>query len=277
MLPSRRAFVVLAVVGGLLTAGQAAITPAAGSVTLGQLSVSPSGSCQNADFAQLSVAAGPSYTVPSNGTITSWSHSAIIGTGQMLSMKVLRAFAPGNFYKVIGLDGPRPLISNLLNIFTVNIPVQTGDILDLDSTGTSNGCTFTGVPADNQLTHSGYLNNGDAAGFFPSTGVRLNLSAVFVPTNTVTFGTTALNKKRGTATLNLTLPNAGELSLSGDGIKPVTQSSPAGAAQLLITATGKKKKRLKDKHKVTLSPTITFTPANGDPGTQTTQVKLKKK
>jgi hypothetical protein len=282
MIRRRRSVVVLAVAAGLLTTGQATISPAAGSVTLGQLSLSPSGSCFNSDYAQLNVAAGAGYTVPANGTITAWSINATAGTGQMMAMKVLRKVTDPSFYKVIGLDGPQPLAANLLNTFAVNIPVQTGDILDLAETTSATDCTFTGVPMDTIGSHSGFLNNGEGAGFFPFAGSRLNLSAIFAPTNTVTLGTTAFNKKKGTATLSLTIPNPGQLTLSGDGVAAgagsvLTGPVATGPAQVSIRATGKKKKRLKDKGKVTLNVTIAYTPANGDPGKQSIQVKLKKK
>jgi len=254
-------------------------TPAAASVTLGQLTNTPSGSCASADFAQLTVGAGASYQVPATGTITSWSHNATPSPGQMLTMKVLRKVTDPNIYKVIGIDGPHPLTSSLLNTFAVNIPVQAGDILDLDAANGGTGCTFTGIPADTILIKSGNLNLGDAGGFGSmTTGARLNLSAVFQPSNTVTVGTTTFNKKKGTATLNLTLPNPGTLAASGSGVSASPSGSvAAGSVQLLVKATGKKQKALNQKGKVSLSVAISFTPTNGDPGNQTVAVQLKKK
>ncbi len=57
----------------------------------------------------------------------------------------------------------------------------------------------------------------------------------------------------------------------------ISKAVTAGAAQLLVKATGKQRKTLNANGKVTLNVTITFTPTNGDPGTQTVKVKLKKK
>src|SRR5262245_28998192 len=112
--------------------------PAGASVTLGQLNPGgPGGTCVGAAFAQSSVASGNTYTVPATGSITQWSHNAAAGAGQMLTMKVLRKVADPNFYKVVGLDGPRPLSPTVLNSFSVNIPVQAGDILDLNATSAS--------------------------------------------------------------------------------------------------------------------------------------------
>ena len=118
----------------------------------------------------------------------------------------------------------------------------------------------------------------------PQARANVNVSAVFNPSNTVTVGSTALNKKKGTATLNLTLPNPGDLTASGSGVSAasaghaqISKAVTPGPAQLLIKATGKKSKTLNQKGKVTLTVAITYTPTNGAPGTQSVQVQLKKK
>ena len=109
--------------------------------------------------------------------------------------------------------------------------------------------------------------------------------AVAKPSNRFSFGKAKLNKKKGTATLDVIVPGPGELALSGKGVKPASaagaltaRSVPAaGTVQLPIRATGKKKKKLKRKGKVSLSVAVTYTPTFGDPGTQSTRVKLKKR
>jgi hypothetical protein len=108
--------------------------------------------------------------------------------------------------------------------------------------------------------------------------------AVFVkPSNAVTLGAITRNKKKGTATLPVNVPNPGELAGSGNGVKAssagavISKSVSAGQAQLLIKAKGKKKKQLNQKGKVKLNVAITYTPTGGDPSTQSVKVKLKKK
>jgi hypothetical protein len=108
--------------------------------------------------------------------------------------------------------------------------------------------------------------------------------AVFVdPTNAFTLGKAALNKKKGTATLNLTLPNPGDLTGSGNGAKVsstravTSKSVGAGQAQLLIKAKGTKKRKLNETGKVKVAVAVTYTPTGGDPNTQSVKVKLKKK
>ena len=109
--------------------------------------------------------------------------------------------------------------------------------------------------------------------------------AVFVkPTNAFTLGAITRNKKKGTATLNFTLPNPGELTGSGDGVKAsstggavISKAVGAGQARLLIKAKGKKQRKLNETGKVKLSVAVTYTPTGGDPNTQSMKVKLKKK
>jgi hypothetical protein len=257
-------------------------------VTLGQLASAPTGSSTNVDFIQLTVAAGASYQAPGAGTITSWSHNAGPGASQMAEMKVYRKTRDPNFYTVVGLDGPRPLATSLVSTFGVAIPVQPGDIIGIVGTSGAVSTITSTVPGDTFLNRPGSpgtLNLGDEASFNgPSPGGRVNVSAVFQPSNTVTVGTTALNKKKGTATLNLTLPNPGDLTASGNGVSAasaghavISKAVAAGATQLLVKATGKKRKTLNATGKVKLSVSITYTPTNGDPGTQSVSVKLKKK
>jgi len=104
------------------------------------------------------------------------------------------------------------------------------------------------------------------------------------PSNAFTIGAVQRNKKKGTATLNLTLANPGELTGSGNGVKAssaaqaeISKSVGAGPAKLLIKAKGKKKKKLNQKGKVKLSVAVTYTPNGGSAKTQSVTVKLKKK
>jgi hypothetical protein len=92
------------------------------------------------------------------------------------------------------------------------------------------------------------------------------------------------NKKRGTATVTVTLPHPGELIASGNGVTAsstgravISKSVGVGQAQLFVKAQGKKKRKLKRKGKAKLSLAITYTPTGGSANTQSVKVKLKKK
>jgi hypothetical protein len=103
------------------------------------------------------------------------------------------------------------------------------------------------------------------------------------PSNSFAFGAVQRNKKKGTATLNLTVPNPGDLTGSGNGAKvasangaAISKAVGAGHAQLVIKAKGKKKRKLNQAGKVKLNVTVTYTPTGGSPSTQSLTVKLKK-
>ena len=80
------------------------------------------------DEFQVSIAGGDSYTVPTPGLITSWSHSAGPDAGQKLGFKVGRV--AGASFTVVGAD-TQNLTPSVLNTFPVAIPVQAGDVLGL--------------------------------------------------------------------------------------------------------------------------------------------------
>jgi hypothetical protein len=220
--------------------------------------------------------------VPGTGTITSWSHSAGAGTGQTMTLKIWRQVT-GLSYTLVGHDGPRTLTPSVLNIFPTSIPVRPGDVLGFHSGAIApSACLSAITPGDTSLNRFGDSVDGEQVDF-PNTLLRhLNITALFDPSNTFTLGRVTRNEKKGTATIGVTVPNAGELSGSGKGVglagaavisKPV---NAAGEVKLLIRAKGKKKRKLNRAGKVTLKLNLTFTPTGGDPSTQARKLKLKK-
>jgi hypothetical protein len=276
----------IVVLGSLAVAAWAAVPSPAAAVTIGQTGANGLVTCSADDEAQPPVSTGTQYAVPSTGgivnwTLTSWSHQAEAAPDQQTKLKVWRQVS-GLTYTVVGQDGPRSLTSGVLNTFTAGIPVKPGDILGITPITNNVSCAF------GPFGETYYLGDGDAATgaqvtFIASTGKRLNISAEVVPTNTFTIGTTTRNKKRGTATVSLDLPNPGELTASGTGAKVAGVASTAkavsgpGTATLLVKAKGKKKRKLNSKGKVKLGLTISFTPTGGAAATVSTKVKLKKK
>lgn len=270
---------------GLIALGVASTARAV--VTIGQTGADDPVVCSADDEALPSVSTGTQYDVPSTGgivnwTLTSWSHQARAVPDQQIKVKVWRQVS-GLTYTVVGQDGPRDLVSGVLNTFTASIPVKSGDILGITPLTDNTNCAF------GPFGETYYLGDGDAATgaqttFTASTGRRLNISATLQPTNAFTVGDTRRNKKKGTATVSVTVPNPGDLTGSGNGAKVagtagavISKSVGAGQAQLLIKAKGKKKRKLNDKGKVKVSVAITYTPTGGDPATQSIKVKLKKK
>jgi hypothetical protein len=263
-----------------------ATAPAAqATVAIGQTGADSAIVCSADDEAQPPVSTGQPYTVPSTGGVanwilTSWSHEAGPGSGQQAKVKVWRQVS-GLTYTVVGQDGPRNLASGVLNTFTASIPVKTGDILGITPISGAVRCAF-GPPGEQYYFGAGDTATGGQATFIASSGRRLNISATLEPTNTFTIGQIRRNKKNGTATVTVDVPNPGDLTASGNGVKAAgaavtSKAVAAGTTSLTIRAKGKKRHKLNDKGKVTLNTTIAFTPTGGAPSTLQTKVKLKKK
>jgi hypothetical protein len=266
----------------------ASASPAGASIPLGQVAAAPTGDCAtNFDFAQQSVAAGNSYTVSATGNITSWSSSAGVGAGPgaQYTIKVFRQVA-GLTYSVVGHDGPRPLAGSGVSTFESNLPVKPGDLLGIHTSTIGTNCTGaeTGLSADTPLFRGmSDLADGSSGAFTAENdNARLNIAAELVPTNSFTLGAIQRNKKKGTATLTVDVPNPGELTASGKGVKAAgavisKTVTAAGAVKLLIRAKGQKRETLNETGKVKLKAKVTYIPTGGDPNTQSRKLKLKKR
>src|SRR4029079_4051128 len=109
------------------------------------------------------------------------------------------------------------------------------------------------------------------------------------PSNAFELGKTKLNKKKGTATIAVSVPAAGDLTLTGKNVAPQKTSGrellgssslrpvAAGTSELKVKAKGKAKRKLKSKGKVKVKATITFTPNGGAASVQSRSVKLVKR
>ena len=267
------------------TALAASASPAGAAVTIGQLAPEAISSvCRGTvDRVQVNVTSGNTYVVPGTGTITSWSHNARAGAGQVLTMKVFRPLGPfigAGPVMVVGHDGPRGLAAGVTNTFPASIPVQLGDVLGLHTSGPANtACLFSAGPGDSHRFKTGNLADGEVA---PgpaeiATGSRLNVSAVFEPSNSFTLGDVDRNKKEGTAKLTVNIPNPGRLVLTGKGLRK-RKKSPDASGDVVLKIKTKKNKldRLNKNGKVKVKPKITFTPTGGDPATESRRLALKK-
>ncbi len=88
------------------------------------------------------------------------------------------------------------------------------------------------------------------------------------------------NRRRGTATMGLTVPYPPQLELTGKKVAPVTGSHVGLEGQEVLTVRGNRKvrKRLRRKGKATVGVTVTMTPTDGNVAQAVTAtVKLKRK
>ncbi|HEX6666975.1 MAG TPA: hypothetical protein VF081_10325 [Solirubrobacterales bacterium] len=97
------------------------------------------------------------------------------------------------------------------------------------------------------------------------------------PSKMFTLGKLKLNRKKGTATLAVTVPGAGSLGLAGKGVRQVSRSTASAATvQLTVKLTGKAKRKLLASGKAKVRVSVTFMPTGGDATTQARALVLKK-
>jgi hypothetical protein len=95
--------------------------------------------------------------------------------------------------------------------------------------------------------------------------------------NSFTIGKLKRNRKRGTATLAVTVLEPGTLVASGKGIKKSTvRGSKGGTLKVPLKAAGKGLKRLRSKGKLKAKLKISFSPVGGDTNTRPYKLTLKK-
>jgi hypothetical protein len=256
---------------------------ATAAVTVGQLPAvpqSPSTACpSNHDYLQPSVTGGNLYIARQAGTIISWSTSVSGAGGQSYAFKVFRRTSDPDVFQVVGQSVEQALSSGL-NTFAADIHVESGDMIGLHVDGGSqNSCVFQ-TPGDALLRSQspGDLAIGQSAQFVPVTELRLNLSAVLIPSNAFTITGITRNRRSGTARLNAQLSNPGLARLTGKGVKSRhTTRAVAGGVTLKVVTGGKRRRRLSRTGGLRVPVTVTFYPTGGDPSSQTVLVKLRKR
>lgn len=271
-----------AIIAASLTIGASA----ASAVTIGQLApnVPPGDSCSDGPFdvLQPTVTDGNGYVVPSAGGVTNWTLTSWStnnrGAANTMTLKMFRKVGDPDVYKVVGHEGPHAIGSGL-NTFSAHFQVQAGDVLGLHSD--VGDCAFD-APGNQIL----FLDNSDLpddgqAAFASDVGFRVNATAEVTPRNDFSVGN-ATAKKNGTATLQANLPNPGDLTVSGKGLKGSASAVSAkqvnaGTVTIVIRAKGKNKRKLVDNGKVTVKPTITYTPTGGSSTALKMKIKLRRK
>jgi hypothetical protein len=282
--------------GGVLTLALVAFlalaaAPAGAAVVIGSNLTSTANNntnCNSVDctIVNLSLGAGQTapggLTSPVNGTVTSWSFKSNSASGNPVSLRILTQVS-GTTFTGAGTSGSVPDAAGIVGPNPTSLPIKAGDFIGLN--GNSELFEASGVGGATQAWWTmPQLVDGTtrAAGGSSSTTevlVQATIEPTANPSNTVTFGTAVLHKKKGTATLPVSIPGPGTLTYGGAGVKVSgpTSVSSAGAISLTISATGKKRKKLRAKGKVAISVSVTFTPTNGTANTQSDALKLKRK
>ncbi|MGI9556676.1 MAG: hypothetical protein ACR2N5_01910, partial [Solirubrobacterales bacterium] len=135
---------------------------------------------------QQATGSGASYTAPTDGVITSWSHEAQAGAGQMLKLKIYRATANPDEFTVVGQSTAESLDESALNTFDTQISVKAGDLLGMTRTAAVNvRCLFGTLDAGDIARDDPGADdaNGVTSLFFSGKFVetRVNVAAVLEP------------------------------------------------------------------------------------------------
>jgi hypothetical protein len=265
----------------------ASVPPAGAVVTIGSnLARAPNSSAgydPRPTFSNIALSPGlrasGGLSSPLNGTIVRWR----IRVGDSTRVTNLRIIRPmgGGLFTGAGTSAPVTPPVNATTTYTADLPIQIGDYIGIDCCNPgSPGAKFfvSDVPAIRDEWQPSLADGGVGRAPFSANLYEVALNADI--TTTFTLGAITHHKKKGTATLTVTVPYAGELTGSGRGVRvanaATTTVTAPGSVQLLIKAKGKKKKKLKSTGVVKVKPKITFTPTGGEPATKSVKFKLKK-
>jgi hypothetical protein len=144
-----------------------------------------------------------------------------------------------------------------------------GGGLTTDQRGDPRPVLYPGVP----ISAAPGANGADIGAY------ELQAPSPVRPSNLFTFGKVKLNKKKGTATVQVEVPGAGGVILAPT--KTVKKDSKAAAAKstlkLTVKAKGRALESLRSKGRVKVKAKFTFTPSGGEPASKSKSVRLIRK
>ena len=258
----------------------------------------------------------PSYETPHGVLTSWRFHSSADPAAGSVRLKIFRYAGTGSnlVFKVLAESSLKTLSPNTAYDFKERIPVDQGDLLGLTAAGNAEvGITVPGTP-ENRLAQFGGGDiapgqtgtatiawpdlrpsvaatvepDADNDGFGDASQDKCPVDPTTQALCQFSLGKVKRNKRRGTAILPVTVPGAGSVSLSGKGVANQQASTSRAASakgtavaaastvKLVVKGKGKKRKTLNKTGKVKLNLAITFTPAGGEPSSQSAKLKLKK-
>lgn len=228
---------------------------------------------------------GAYVTSPVNGTINDW--SVLVNAVGPMAVRVIRP-AGGGAYTGVSTRKFTPAGTGDVGVFPGSLPIRAGDLVGLDLITSAARVGSEAIPGSGVSEwggSGGLLADGSTLppdNVFPSEEVAF--SAVVNPSSDFSVDGVRRHKKKGTATIHVTVPNPGMLFAHGRGVGPLSlaqvgESVATGPVHLLIKARGAKRRKLNATGKVTLGVTLAFAPdfeGNRLARTQDVAVKLKK-
>jgi hypothetical protein len=223
---------------------------------------------------------------PVNGTVVRW-RIRVGDSTRVSNLRIIRPMGRGLFTGAGTSPSETPPI-HATTSFGVQLPIQLGDYIGLDCCDPDffePDAEFfvTGAAAIRNEWQPGLANGGQGRAPLRTNPYEIALNAEINPTSTFTLGAITHNKKQGTATIAVKVPNPGELTVSGRGIKVASGAVTSkhvrapGKVRLLIKAKGRKKRKLNSTGKVKVRPQITYIPTGGGVNTRSKKVRLMKR
>lgn len=219
---------------------------------------------------------------PVNGTVVRWRLRGVSPSG-MMNTFIFRVLHPaaGGMFTGAGTSTPQSLFNgfdDLTRTFDTSLPIHAGDQIGLGATNSA-GTPISGVTGDSFQNFADFADGSPSgAPLSTSSDSEVLFNADVEPTNVFSLSPSQPNRKRGTATIVATLPNAGSLQIQGTAIQPQTLTFPAEGPQTATLLPAKPtKKRLRKKGKASAAVSFTYVPKFGSGTTQTVTVPLRQK
>jgi hypothetical protein len=279
-----------AVVATLLLAASA--SPAGAVVTIGSNLARVPNSAANYSprptFSNLSLApdrqASDGLSSPVNGTVVRW-RIRVGDSSRVTNLRIIRPLGSGLFTGA-GTSASVMPPTHATSSHGVQLPIRIGDYLGLD-------CCDPGVfepDAEFFVTGNGVRNewqpslaDGAAQAPIRTNPYEIAVNADIDPISTFSLDAITRNEEKGTATIAVTVPNPGQLTGSGRGVRVGDGSFSAknvrapGRVRLLVKAKGRKQRKLNTTGKVKVRPELTYTPIGGSASARSLKVKLIKR
>jgi hypothetical protein len=269
----------------------ATVSPAGAVVTIGSnlarvpnsaANYSPRPTFSNVSLAPNRQAFG-GVSSPVNGTVVLW-RIRVGDSTRVTNLRIIRPLDRGVFTGA-GTSASVTPPTGATSPYAAQLPIQIGDYIGLDCCDPGifePDAEFfvTGNAAVRDEWQPRLVDGGAGRPPLRTNGYEIALNAEIDPTSSFALTGVTRNKRRGTATITVSVPNPGELTGSGRGVSAASISKKVrapGRVRLLIKAKGRKRRTLNSTGKVRVVPEITYTPTGGTGSTRTVTLKLVKR